>query len=168
MGDRVMKVAAYQAPLRATKWPLALAAVLLLLGSVASGPVGRSAPPWRPVAQPEPPWFTVHPERLALLGNSVVYGVCFDGAPPRALVHPPLDLPPGHPLRRLGGVVIAHCLIDPEGWVVQAQLLRGPDRPVLRAALVRTLARWRFEPARRHGQPAAVHYAVSLSVEPGS
>src|SRR4051812_8566895 len=121
---------------RSWRWFLALVVVLLLLGGQASGPAGRSAP----VPPPEPSWIPVHPERLALLGHQPVYAVCFDGAPPRALVHPPLDLPPGHPLRRTGGIVIAHCLIDPEGWVVQVQILRGPDRPVLREALVRTLA----------------------------
>jgi TonB family protein len=102
------------------------------------------------------------------LGHTTVYAVCFDGTPPQALVHPPLDLPPGHPLRRTGGIVIAHCLIDPEGWVVQVQLLKGPDRPALRQALVRTLAQWRFEPARHQGRPAAVHYAIALRVERGT
>ncbi|HZF07848.1 MAG TPA: energy transducer TonB [Thermoanaerobaculia bacterium] len=151
---------------RPWRYLLALLAILLLLGDRASAPVPRPAPP---PSRPAPPWLPVHSERLALLGHQPVYAVCFHGVPPRALVHPSLDLPLGHPLRRLGGIVIAHCLIDPQGWVVQAQILAGPDRPVLREALVRALARWRFEPARRpNGQPAAVHYAVSLRVEPGS
>jgi TonB family protein len=146
--------------------PLLLALLVLLTGQ-ASGPSGPVRPP--AVAPPEPPWLPVHPERRALLGQTTVYAVCFDGVPPRARVHPPLDLPPGDPLRRTGGILIAHCLVDPQGWVVQAQLLKGPDTPTVREALVRTLAQWRFEPARRpNGQPAAVHFVVTLRVERGA
>ena len=63
-------------------------------------------------------------------------------------------------------MLIAHCWIDPEGGVVAAQLLKGPDTETVRAALVRSLARWRFAPAQREGKPAAVHFIVTLEVAP--
>jgi Gram-negative bacterial TonB protein C-terminal len=148
--------------------PIVLAFLGLALGSLAGS---RMQPlhPWRPrpvplALLPEPPWLPVHPERIAELAKLPVYAVCFQGTPPRALVSPPLDLPADHPLRRTGGAVVAHCKIDPEGWVVQAQLLK-PDGPRLRQALVRTLFHWRFLPARdAQGKPVAVHFAVVLRI----
>jgi len=150
--------------------------VLCLLGLASGGLAGSRLEPvtsWRPAPipatsapRPEPPWLPVHPERLARLAGIPVYAVCFGGTRPTAVASPPLDLPAGDPLRRTGGIVLAHCRIDPEGWVVQAQLLK-PDAPTIRQALVRTLARWRFMPARsKSGQPAAVHFVVTLKVAP--
>jgi len=155
---------------RARLGPLAFFALGLAL---ISGAICRLewAAPLRPLPastapRPEPPWLPIHPERLPRLAKIPVYAVCFGGTRPVAVASPPLDLPAGHPLRRIGGVVLAHCEIDLEGWVVQAQLLK-PDAPRIRQALVRTLAQWRFTPARsRSGQPAAVHFVVALKVAP--
>jgi hypothetical protein len=123
---------------------------------------GASSRP-RAALPPETPWMPVHPERQARMAGVPVYQVCFDGTPPRKLAGGAPELLPSSPFRRFGGVLIAHCLIDPEGWVVSAQVLKTPDAAD-RLAVARALAGWRFEPARRAGRPVAVHFTVSIRV----
>ena len=89
--------------------------------------------------------------------------VCF-GKRPTKLVGKAPELPPSSVYRRFGGVLLAHCLVDDEGYVVEAQLWRTPD-PGDRQAMARALAGWRFAPARgRNGRPAAVHFMLSIRV----
>jgi TonB family protein len=131
-------------------------------GLVLIGTSGFS-PPHR---EPASDWFIVNPTELPSLQGSPIYGVCFSGHAPKAIVKSELRLPVGHPLRSSGGVLIVHTLINAKGSVVKAQILKGPDSPELRAAVADCLARWRFEPAfDAHGKPAAVHFTISLAVK---
>ncbi len=124
----------------------------------------RSVPPVQ--AAKEAPWFVVNPEELPSL-TTPVFGVCFSGKPPRAVEKAELALPAAHPLRRTGGVLIVHTLINAKGQVVKAQILKGPAG--LQDAVARCLRRWRFEPVlTRDRKPATVHFTLTLSVQPGS
>jgi TonB family protein len=131
-------------------------AVLALMGTLAAPPC--------PAAK-EPAWFVVNPEELSSLQSVPVFGVCFRGKPPRAVEKTELALPATHPLRRTGGVIIVHTLINAKGQVVKAQILKGPAD--LQDAVARCLRQWRFEPAVTHDRkPAAVHFTLALSVYP--
>jgi TonB family protein len=131
-------------------------AVLALMGTLVVPPC--------PAAK-EPIWFVVNPEELPSLQSVPVFGVCFSGKPPRAVEKAELTLPAAHPLRRTGGVIIVHTLINAKGQVVKAQILRGPAD--LQDAVARCLRQWRFEPAvTRDRKPAAVHFTLALSVNP--
>jgi hypothetical protein len=152
---------------------LLVAAFGLVLGGLSGCRAERLSPPepaplqGKVAPRPEPPWLPVHPERLARLAGIPVYDLCVGGTFPRRQVSPSrLTLPAGDPMRRTGGRVFANCLIDPEGWVVQTQLVKGPDQPAFRQDLVRTLADWRFAPARCQDRPTAVHFMVVLEALP--
>jgi len=158
--------------LRPALTSLFIAPVLAILAALSPGfgPAG-GMPSDHPAARAaaEPPSIPVHPERQARLAGKPVYGVCFDGTAPRKLAGGPPRLPPDSPLRRYGGVIIAHCLVDDEGYVVAFQLLKaaaGTDPQAVASAL----AGWRFAPARRAGRTVAVHFMVSIPVprNPGS
>jgi hypothetical protein len=123
--------------------------------------MGLLAVPPCPAAK-EPPWFVVNPQELPSL-TAPVFGICFSGKRPRAVQKAELALPAAHPLRRTGGVIIVHTLINAKGQVVKAQILRGPAD--LQDAVARCLRQWRFEPAVTHDRkPAAVHFMLTLSV----
>ena len=141
---------------------LALLPVLLSARLAASDPA-TGAVPGLPVARAtaEPPWIPVHPERQTRLAGRPVHGICFGGKPPRKLAGGPPRLTPDSPLRRTGGVVVAHCMVDDEGYVAAFQLLKAPPG-IDPLALVGALAAWRFEPARQAGKPVAVHYTVTI------
>lgn len=134
-------------------------AALVIVGGLALAVVGAAS---------EPQWFVVAPAELASIEGVPVHAVCFSGTPPKERVKAELELPPRHPWREGGGVLIAHALINARGLVVKAQVLKGPDEPETRDAVARCLAQWRFEPAvDREGKPAAVHFLLALPVAPG-
>jgi hypothetical protein len=152
------------------KWRAIGAGGLLLLLVVAAGGQagggGAPIPGKTPVATAAvmSPWIPVHPERKQRLLGAQIGEVCFDGTPPGKLGGKPPELPPASAYRRQGGVLLAHCLVDDEGWVVEAQLWKVPD-PAVRQAVARALAAWRFAPARRRGgRPAAVHFTVTIPI----
>ena len=147
-------------------------ALLLLFVLAAGGPAAGFGAPVPapipgmppPVVAPGPPWTPVHPERKQRLMGAPIGEVCFDGTAPRKLAGKPPELPPSSAYRHQGGVLLAHCLVDDEGWVVEAQLWKVPD-PADRQAVARALAAWRFAPARRRdGRPAAVHFTVTIPI----
>ena len=150
---------------------LGLAGVILLLAPLCGHgdrrrvvlEPGTGSAAARPASEPPVPWLPVHPERQARLAAIPVYGVCFAGTPPRKLAGAPPKLAPESRYRRHGGVLIAHCLIDPEGYVVAVQVMKAPD-PADKQAVALALASWRFAPAMLAGQPAAVHFLVSIPV----
>jgi TonB-like protein len=141
---------------------LALLPALLAAQSPGSGPAtGALAVPPAAWATAEPPWIPVHPKRQARLAGKPVHGICFGGTPPRQLAGGPPRLPPDSPLRRTGGAIVAHCLVDDEGYVAAFQLLKAPAG-IDPQALAEALTTWRFEPARQAGRPVAVHYTVAI------
>jgi hypothetical protein len=134
--------------------------------SAAAGGLGAPIPGMPPAVEVTsgPPWTPVHPERKQRLIGAPIGEVCFDGTPPRKLAGKPPELPPTSAYRCHGGVLVAHCLVDDEGYVVEAQLWKTPD-PADRQAVARALAGWRFAPARRRdGHAAAVHFTVTIPI----
>jgi TonB family protein len=118
-----------------------------------------------PGRRTEPEWFVVNQAELRSIEGVPIGAVCFNGSPPKPVATRLLELPDTHPFRRGGGVVVVHTVINAKGLVVKAQILRGPETPELREAVVRCLREWRYEPARdRHGAPWAVHFMVTLAV----
>jgi hypothetical protein len=101
---------------------------LAVIPGAAAAP-GSPAPAGAAAAAPAaPPWIPVHPERKHRLIGAPIGEVCFDGTPPKKLAGKPPELSPSSVYRCLGGVLIVHCLVDDEGYVVEAQLwktLRG-------------------------------------------
>ncbi|HEY6321546.1 MAG TPA: energy transducer TonB [Thermoanaerobaculia bacterium] len=150
---------------------LCIAPVLALLPALLPAPLSAQLPaspatgavPGLPVAQAiaEPPWIPVHPERQARLAGKPVHGICVGGTPPRKLAGGPPRLAPDSPLRRTGGVVVVHCLVDDEGYVVSLQVLKAPPG-IDPQALAGALATWRFVPARDAGRPIVVHSMVAI------
>jgi hypothetical protein len=145
---------------------LALVAALLPAVMPAQSPGAGPAtgtpsglPPGRGTA--EPPWIPVHPERQARLAGKPIQGICFGGTAPRKLAGGPPRLAPDSPLRRTGGVLVAHCLVDDEGYVVAFQVLKAPAG-MDPQAVAGALATWRYEPARKAGRPVAIHYTVAI------
>jgi periplasmic protein TonB len=72
-----------------------------------------------------------------------------------APVYPPLALQV-----HLSGMVIVECVIDRDGRVTSARVLRG--HPLLDAAAVRAVEQWVYEPTRLNGQPVAVQMTVTV------
>ena len=77
-------------------------------------------------------------------------------------IHAPLPsyTPAARHVRRQGRVVL-EAVIDTEGRVTEARILRGLGLGLDESALA-TVSTWRFEPARRDGRPLAVIYTLVI------
>jgi protein TonB len=79
---------------------------------------------------------------------------------PAKLTH----VPPLYPelARRAGvqGTVEIECIIDPQGNVVRARVVRGVT--LLDAAALEAVQQWRYAPSRLNGVPVAVIMTVSV------
>jgi TonB family protein len=58
------------------------------------------------------------------------------------------------------GAVVARCTITTQGRVTDCKSLQGLRG--LEEAVIRTLSTWRYEPAKLHGKPVAVHYVFDI------
>jgi protein TonB len=65
---------------------------------------------------------------------------------------------------RIEGTVVVEATIDREGRVVEARAVRGLPFGLTESALA-AIRGWRFVPARRHGQPLAVRYQLTVLFE---
>jgi protein TonB len=65
---------------------------------------------------------------------------------------------------RIHGTVVVQATIDKQGRVVDLQLLRGLPLGLSESALA-ALRQWRFEPGRRHGEPVAVLFSLTVRFE---
>lgn len=74
--------------------------------------------------------------------------------------------PPAYPeeARRAGveGVVVLECIVDEEGRVVSAQVLRGQPLGLSEAA-VEAVLQWRYEPVLKDGQPVVAAVVVTVN-----
>lgn len=98
-------------------------------------------------------------------------------APPRAVYAPPPEHPglrvvveagPGTPYAvglGLQGRVRIRLLVLADGRVGRVDLLVPSGQPELDRAAVEALGRWRFEPARRGGEPVDSYYLVWVVFE---
>lgn len=91
-------------------------------------------------------------------GRLVVVGG--DIQPPRKLKHVAPIYPPLALRVHLSGMVIVECVIDADGRVTSARVLRG--HPLLDAAAVRAVEQWIYEPTRLNGIPVAVQMTVTI------
>lgn len=64
----------------------------------------------------------------------------------------------------VGGVVIVQCVIDVDGRVSDAGVLRG--HPLLDAAALEAVRRWRYEPTRLNGIAVPVVMTVTVTFQP--
>jgi TonB family protein len=65
-------------------------------------------------------------------------------------------------LARVQGVVVLRTVIDTQGNVVQAEVLKGLPQGLTESA-VQTVSGWKFEPATRAGEPVPVYFMISIS-----
>lgn len=98
------------------------------------------------------------PERVLVSGRDV--------SPPLKLY----DVPPVYPelarrIRVAGEVVIA-CTIAPDGRVADARVVSGP--PLLDAAALAAVLRWRYRPTLLGGTPVAVALTVTVRFRLGA
>lgn len=155
--------------LRGTVPRIAVLAALLAFGCGAPpGPPRRVED--RPPAGPLSDGLVVDAAEDAAIEGDCVRGLGFDGTPPQPIERPPLELPPGaNPERR---PVIVEAVIGPSGRVARLRIVKGPAGPEVERALVRTLAGWRFEPAREREtcEPVAIRWNMTpqLAEEPSS
>jgi protein TonB len=61
----------------------------------------------------------------------------------------------------VGGSVVVECVIDVDGQVSQARVLRG--HPLLDGAALEAVRQWRYEPTRLNGVPVPVLLTVTVS-----
>jgi protein TonB len=65
---------------------------------------------------------------------------------------------------RAQGLVILQAVIDQEGRVVSAEIVRAPPMGLGEAAL-EAVRQWRYEPAMLHGRPVAVTFSLTVRFE---
>ncbi|MCB1037135.1 MAG: energy transducer TonB, partial [Acidobacteria bacterium] len=90
---------------------------------------------------------------------------------PKAKVDPPRKIhapKPKYPFAKhvacADGPIFIRTVIDEEGRPREPQLLSAQD-PVLAFAALEALRDWRFEPARRDGEPVPVYYNLTVNFE---
>jgi TonB family protein len=65
---------------------------------------------------------------------------------------------------RIQGVAVVECVVMADGSVSNPRLVRSLDaRFGLDSQAVSTARKWRFIPARRHGQPVAMLIVIELT-----
>lgn len=109
------------------------------------------------------------PSELSLAAPSAPTGGLFEpGAP--AFDKPPqvlTRLDPYYPpsARRTGteGQVLVRVLVDENGRVENADVIRSEPAGVFDAAALKAIRGWRFSPAQRAGQPVAVRIDIPIS-----
>lgn len=113
---------------------------------------------WRSVPVTGPLW----PERpgIGLERDGVYLGGELDRTPATRLQTAPLYPPEA---RRDGrsGVVVVEFVVDETGAVLAPRVASATDR-VFEEAALRAVARWRFEPGRRHGAVVRFRMAVPI------
>jgi protein TonB len=65
---------------------------------------------------------------------------------------------------RLQGVVILEAIIDAQGNVINAHVLKGMPMGLERAAMD-AVQKWRFKPATLQGKPVKVYYTLTVNFQ---
>ena len=78
--------------------------------------------------------------------------------------------PPAYPLACVrdapgGGRAVIECLIDRDGWVRLPHVISA-TREEFGWAAATSAARWKFEPPKRHGEPAVVRVRLPFAFKP--
>lgn len=82
--------------------------------------------------------------------------------PPRKKFAPQPVYPPAHKVTCGQGRVVLLAIIDKKGRVTQPAV-KQPGDPILLFAAFDAVRHWKFEPARRQGEPVAVYYNLTLN-----
>lgn len=114
---------------------------------VASPAIREAAPPG-PATSPLP---AVAPQQT---GDQI--------SPPEKLFAPLPRYPRSELQKRIQGVVIAEVVIDKEGCLTEAKVLKGLS-PVLNHEALRVMKTWVFEPAKLEGVPVTVYYTLTVN-----
>ena len=124
-------------------------------GGVTGGTIGGlleavKAPEAPPVPPPQP---SVEKTRSPVpVGGNV--------QPPRIIYRDNPDYPTLAHQAGIQGEVIISAVIDSRGNVVDMKVVSGP--PLLYAAAMKALARWKFEPTYLNGEPVPIKWNVSV------
>ena len=81
---------------------------------------------------------------------------------PKKLYNPPPPYTDQARQARVQGNIIARAIIDQEGNVKSAEILRGLEESLDRSTLA-TISRWKFEPALYEGKPVMVYYNLTVN-----
>jgi hypothetical protein len=76
-----------------------------------------------------------------------------------------LDLDALRDVRTRHRLVIAECVVGVDGALRDITLRPADLDPRLAAAVRKSLATWRFQPARKDGEPVAVRYVLTLNID---
>ncbi len=85
-----------------------------------------------------------------------------DVTPPRATNKTMPAYPEAARKERIEGVVIVQVVIDEEGRISDAEVLKGLSHGLSESA-VESVKNWRFEPALLDGEPVAVRYNLTIN-----
>ena len=98
------------------------------------------------------------------LADKVVYKVAQVVTPPRPLAQP---LPPYTEAARaqqIEGLILVKCVVLEDGTVANLKLVRGLGYGLDESVLLTIQNRWKFEPARREGNPVSVEAHIEISM----
>ncbi|MEO1082853.1 MAG: DUF4846 domain-containing protein [Acidobacteriota bacterium] len=130
--------------------------------ATASGAV--ETPEWRfhasdlhrfPPVECDPP--TAAKERPLSVGGDVTRPQRLEGELPDDFSESGCDLP-----EKPFVILIIQAVIDTEGRIESAELLKGPSGECFASYILAHLKTWRFEPATLHGRPVRVYYNLSV------
>jgi protein TonB len=76
-------------------------------------------------------------------------------------LHKPVDYPPDARARGIQGAVLLHVIIGPDGSIVKALVVSGPEE--LRAAALASVQQWRYKPVILNGNPIYVESQIELT-----
>lgn len=85
-----------------------------------------------------------------------------DVTQPTRVHSPPPEYTEAARWAKIQGQVVVRALLDEQGTVACARVLRGVERELDRATLA-TVKQWRFEPARLNGVPVPVVYNLTVT-----
>ena len=64
--------------------------------------------------------------------------------------------------KKINGTVVVAMIVTPEGKVRDVKVTKSLDKELDKQALA-AVSKWRFEPARKDGEPVAVHLSAEVS-----
>jgi periplasmic protein TonB len=116
-------------------------------GGVLGGIIGGTTDNVKTIAPPPPP-----ERRILRVGGDV--------KPPIPISTPQPLYPPVAKAAHTEGLVVIDAIIDEQGNVVQAKVVEGP--PLLVAAALEAVAKWRYAPTYLNGQAVAIRTHIQV------
>jgi protein TonB len=115
-------------------------------GGVLGGIIGGVADNVKPIAPP------LAERRIVRVGGDV--------KPPVPISTPQPNYPPVAKAAHVDGLVVIDAIIDEQGNVVQAKVVEGP--PLLVAAALDAVARWKYQPTFLNGQAVSIRTHIQV------